>query len=50
MPTQKGIALINFLKWTLTEGQSFSEPLYFIPLPNTVKQSALKKLSLVKFE
>ena len=50
MPEKKGKALVNFLKWTLSQGQKFSEPLHFISLPNIVVQSALQKLSQVEFE
>jgi len=50
MPEKKGKALVKFLKWALIQGQKFSEPLYFISLPNTVTKSALKKLSHVEFE
>ena len=50
MPEKKGKALVNFLKWSLSQGQKFSEPLHFISLPNIVVQSALQKLSQVEFE
>ena len=50
MPEKKGKALVKFLKWLLTQGQNFSEPLYFISLPETVVEAALKKLSQVEFE
>ena len=47
---RKGPVLVKFLKWTLNSGQQFAEPLYFISLPSSVIQSALKKLSFVEFE
>lgn len=47
-PQKKGQALLNFLKWTLTEGQSLAEPLYFIPLPKRISESALETLSQVE--
>ena len=50
MPKQKGKALVKFLKWILVSGQKFSDPLYFTPLPETIVQSALKRLSQVEFE
>ena len=50
MPKKKGKVIVNFLKWALVQGQKFSEPLYFISLPNAVVESALKKLSQVEFE
>lgn len=50
LPKKKGKALVRFLKWALKEGQRFSEPLHFISLPDTVRQSALNKLAQVEFE
>ena len=50
MEEKKGKALVRFLKWLLIQGQRFSEPLYFISLPDTVAEAALKKLSQVEFE
>ncbi len=50
MPEEKGKAIVNFLKWTLNQGQMFSEPLYFVSLPKAVTNSAVKQLSQVKFE
>lgn len=50
MPEKKGKAIVSFLNWALNQGQSFSEPLYFISLPKTVTKSAAKKLSQVEFE
>ena len=50
MPKKKGKAIVSFLKWALNQGQSFSESLYFISLPTTVTESAVKKLSQVEFE
>ena len=47
---EKGPALVAFLKWALSSGQNFAEPLHFISLPPSVVQSALKRLSLVSFE
>ena len=50
LPEKKGKALINFLKWSLGPGQAFAKPLYFIPLPDRVTESAISKLSQVEFE
>ncbi len=50
IPEKKGKALVKFLKWALTQGQKFSESLYFIPLPEIAVKSALKNLSQVEFE
>ena len=50
MPEQKGGILVEFLNWALSEGQKFSEALNFNPLPETVRQSARKKLSEIQFQ
>ena len=47
---KKGPVLVKFIKWALSSGQTFAEPLYFISLPPSVVQTALKELSTVKFE
>ena len=47
---KKGPALVSFLKWALSSGQQFTEPLYFISLPPSVIKSALEQLSFVSFE
>ena len=44
----KGSALFDFIEWALTEGQSFSESLYFIPLPSVIRLEAAKDLSHIK--
>lgn len=50
MPRRKGLVLVNFIKWALGEGQKHSYPLYFIPLPNSVTQTAVKNLSQITFK
>ncbi len=50
MPREKGKIIVDFLKWALNSGQKFSEALYFISLPNRVKDSALKKLSSIEYK
>ncbi len=47
MPHQKGKALVTFLKWALTKGQSFCAPLYYIPLPSLVAQKVLKTVKSI---
>ena len=47
---KKGQALLDFIQWSLTEGQSFSKSLYFIPLPDSVLKAALKTLSTVELQ
>ena len=50
MPKQKGSILITFIKWALEEGQKYSYPLHFIPLPHNVTQMAYKNLSRIKLK
>ena len=50
LPEKKGKALVNFLKWSLGPGQTFAEPLYFIPLPDKVTKIAIEKLSQIKLK
>ena len=50
LPEKKGKAIVKFLKWALSQGQGFSEKLYFISLPKTVAESALQQLSMIEFE
>ena len=49
MPEEKGKAVVKFLKWALNQGQVFSEPLHFIPLPDAVVKPAIQTLSQVEF-
>ena len=50
MPKKKGSILVNFVKWALGEGQKFSYPLHFIPLPNNVIKMVHKNLSKIQFK
>ncbi|MGI9548956.1 MAG: phosphate ABC transporter substrate-binding protein PstS [Bdellovibrionales bacterium] len=50
MPREKGLIIVNFLKWCLSDGQKFSEELYFIRLPERVSSEAMKKLSIVQYQ
>ena len=46
-----GHVIVNFLQWALTDGQNFSSPLYYVPLPDNVitqAQEAVKKIKLYK--
>ena len=47
---KKGQALMDFIRWVLTEGQAFSKSLYFIPLPDSILKSALNQLSVVEIQ
>lgn len=41
----KRAALMGIINWALTDGQGYAEPLGYVPLPGTVAQAALAKLS-----
>jgi len=44
----KGKALVNLMKWLVTDGQSEGSSLQYAPLPSSVQQLALSNLKLVK--
>ena len=47
-PEPKGSVIFSFMEWVLKDGQQFSKDLHFIPLPKTVQEKALQKLSEFK--
>ncbi len=46
---EKAKELVNLLKWMLTEGQKYCEPLHYAPLSETAKKKALAILKKVKY-
>ena len=49
MPSEKKQVFLKFLQWAiLGPGQNMATSLYFVPLPDNVKQAVSKKLSTVK--
>ena len=49
MPSEKKQVFLKFLRWSvLGPGQELAASLYFVPLPDNVKQAVSKKLSTVK--
>jgi phosphate transport system substrate-binding protein len=40
----KGVALVNFLKWALTDGQALATPLDYAPLPKSLQERVLKTI------
>ena len=44
-----GKKLVNFLKWSVTDGQKFSAQLYYAPLPENVVERAVKLLDTIKY-
>lgn len=45
---EKGKALINFLKWALTEGQKYAPELYYAPLPPELAKMCLKTVNKIR--
>jgi len=45
----KGEAIVNFIKWAVTDGQKFAEPLDYAPLPSNVVTMIQEKLKQVKY-
>jgi phosphate transport system substrate-binding protein len=43
----KGQAIINFLKWALTDGQKFAEALDYAPLPQAVVTKELQQINQI---
>ncbi len=41
---QKAQAIVNFLKWALTDGEKYAKDLYYAPLPPEVVKLDLKKI------
>jgi phosphate transport system permease protein/phosphate transport system substrate-binding protein len=50
MTKEKAKALVEFLRWLVKDGQQYAEPLYYIPLPQSVTNLALQTLSMAKFQ
>jgi phosphate transport system substrate-binding protein len=50
LPTSsaKAADLRKFVYWAVTQGQRFGPPLYFVPLPGTVKAFAYREIAKVK--
>lgn len=46
----KGWAIANFFKWIVTDGQSYSEKLYFAPLPQSVVSVDLQLISSINYQ
>lgn len=44
---EKTKAIRQLMRWALTDGQSYAEGLWYVPLPNSVVQAALRELRLV---
>ncbi len=42
---EKGPAVIDFLKWAVTDGEKFAPALYYAPLPSAVQTKVLAKIT-----
>jgi phosphate transport system substrate-binding protein len=42
---EKGPAIIDFLKWAVTDGEKLAAPLYYAPLPAAVQTKVLAKIA-----
>jgi phosphate transport system substrate-binding protein len=42
---EKGTAVIDFLKWAVTDGEKFAPALYYAPLPSAVQTKVLAKIA-----
>jgi phosphate transport system substrate-binding protein len=45
----KGEAIVNFIKWAITDGQKYAESLDYAPLPANVVEMIQEKLKQVKY-
>ena len=46
---QKGKALVNFIKWAMSDGQKYAKDLLYAPLPKSVVKKCLAKANSVKY-
>jgi phosphate transport system substrate-binding protein len=44
----KGKKLVEFLKWSLTDGEKMAKDLQYAPLPESVQQRVLKRIGEIK--
>lgn len=47
--TAKGRKLVEFLKWALTDGEKMATSLDYSPLPDNLKERALKRVGEIQF-
>ena len=47
---EKAKAIVDFLSWAITDGQKFSEPLGYVPLPAAVVKTNQDTLSSLTFK
>jgi len=49
MDSVKGPRLVKFLKWAMTDGQKFAEPLFYAPLPKDLVKKVEAKIETISF-
>lgn len=49
-PKDKGQAIVDFLKWAVSDGQKFAAELHYAPLPEELAKKAQELLGTVTFE
>jgi phosphate transport system substrate-binding protein len=47
---QKAKAIVNFLKWAVTDGEKFAKELYYAPLPKEVVELDKKKIAQISIK
>ena len=47
--TAKGKTLVDFLKWSLTDGQKYAADLYYAPLPKSLQSKVLKTINTITY-
>jgi phosphate transport system substrate-binding protein len=46
---EKARAMVEFVRWAVTDGQQFAPELSYVPLPNSVVQHNLETLDSLTF-
>lgn len=47
---EKATALVDFIKWAITDGQQFADELSYVPLPDSVVQHTMQTLESLTFQ
>ena len=48
MKKEKGQVIVDFLNWALTQGQSYSSKVYYVPLPTNIIQQAQSEVKSIQ--
>ena len=49
-PADPGKAVVEFLKWVVTDGQQYAKELEYAPLPDALRTRAVERLGKVTFK